>query len=60
MDYITSVSDETWEQTCRRYVPDLMEYDSGNTLFLKLMRKIGAPLKAEYKDDENIKIMEIL
>jgi surface carbohydrate biosynthesis protein len=51
MDYITSVSDEDWEQTRQSYVPDLMEYDPGNTRFLKLMRKIEVPLKQEYKDD---------
>jgi surface carbohydrate biosynthesis protein len=51
MDYITTVSDEEWEQTRQRYVPELMEYDSGNTRFLKLMREIGVPLKREYESD---------
>jgi len=51
MDYITTVSDEEWEQTRQRYVPELMEYDPGNTRFLKLMREIGVPLKAEYQND---------
>lgn len=49
MDYITTVSDEEWEQTRQRYVPELMEYDPGNTRFIKLMREIGVPLKEEYK-----------
>lgn len=49
MDYITTVSDEEWDQTRQRYVPELMEYDPGNTRFLKLMREIGVPLKEEYK-----------
>lgn len=49
MDYITMVSDEEWEQTRRRYIPELMEYDPGNTRFLKLMRELGVPLKAEYQ-----------
>ena len=48
MDYLTTVSDEEWEQTWRRYVPQLIEYDPGNTRFLKLMREIGVPLKREY------------
>jgi surface carbohydrate biosynthesis protein len=51
MDYITTVSDEEWEQTRHRYVPELMEYDPGNTRFLKLMCEIGVPLKAEYQND---------
>ncbi len=51
MDYITTVSDEEWEQTRQRYVPELMDYDPGNTRFLKLMRKIGVPLKEEYQND---------
>lgn len=51
MDYITTVSDEEWEQTRQRYVPELMEYDPGNTRFLKLMCKLGVPLKEEYQKD---------
>jgi surface carbohydrate biosynthesis protein len=49
MDYITTVSDEDWEQTRQRYIPELMEYDPGNTRFLNLMREIGVPLKPEYE-----------
>jgi len=51
MDYITTVSDEEWEQTRQRYVPELMKYDPGNTCFLKLMRELGVPLKREYQND---------
>ena len=51
MDYITTVNDEEWEQIRQRYVPELMEYDHGNTRFLKLMREIGVPLKREYNED---------
>ena len=51
MTYITNVSDEEWEQTRQRYVPDLMEYDSGNTRFVNLMRKLGVPLNPEYQTD---------
>jgi hypothetical protein len=51
MDYITTVNDEEWEQTRQQYVPDLMEYDPGNTRFLRLMRERGVPLKREYNDD---------
>ena len=51
MDYITTVNDEEWEQIRQRYVPELMEYDPGNTRFLKLMCEIGVPLKREYKND---------
>ena len=51
MDYITTVSDEEWEKTRQRYVPELMEYDPGNTRFLDLMREIGVPLKSEYQND---------
>ena len=50
MDYITTASDEEWERTRQRYIPELMEYDPGNTRFLKLMREIGVPLKREYKN----------
>ena len=48
MDYITTVNDEEWERTWQRYAPELMEYDPGNTRFLKLMHEIGVPLKREY------------
>lgn len=48
MDYITTVSDEEWELARRRHVSQLMEYDPGNTRFLKLMKEIGVPLKSEY------------
>jgi surface carbohydrate biosynthesis protein len=48
MDYITSVSDEEWEQMHQRYFPELMEYDPGNSRFLKLMRELCVPLKKEY------------
>ena len=51
MDYITTVNDEEWDKTRQQYIPDLMEYDPGNTRFLKLMREIGVPLKREYTDD---------
>jgi len=51
MTHITNVSDEEWEHTRQRYVPDLMEYNSGNTRFVKLMRKLGVPLKPEYQTD---------
>jgi len=53
MDYVTTVSDDEWEQTRRRYMPELMGYDPGNSRFLKLMRKLDVPLKKEYA-----KIME--
>ena len=51
MDYITSVNDEEWGQIRQRYVSELMEYDPGNTRFLKLMREIGVPLRREYRND---------
>jgi surface carbohydrate biosynthesis protein len=51
MNYVTTVSDEEWEQTCQRYVPELIEYDPGNSRFLKLMREIGVPLKREYQNN---------
>ena len=51
MDYITTVNDEEWEKTRQRYISELMEYDPGNTRFLKLMREIGVPLKREYMND---------
>lgn len=47
MDYITQVSDEEWEKTRQRYVPDLMEYDPGNTRFIKLMQELGVPLNEQ-------------
>lgn len=52
MDYITTVSDEEWELARRRHVSQLMEYDPGNTRFLKLMKEIGVPLKSEYYGDD--------
>lgn len=48
MDYITTVSDEEWEETRQRYVSELIEYDPGNTRFIKLMRELGVPLNPEY------------
>jgi len=51
MDYITTVSDEEWEQTRQGYIPELMEYDPGNTRFLNLMHEIGVPLKQECQHD---------
>jgi len=48
MGFITTVSDEEWQRVCQRFVPEIMEYDPGNTIFLKLMRKLGVPLRAEY------------
>jgi surface carbohydrate biosynthesis protein len=60
MDYITTVSDEEWEQTRLRYIPELMEYDPGNTRFIKLMREIGVPLKPKYEKEENIKSLGAL
>jgi len=51
MDYITTANDEEWKQICQRYVSELMEYDPGNTRFLKLMRELGVPLKREYRND---------
>jgi surface carbohydrate biosynthesis protein len=51
MDYITTVNDEEWKQTHQRYIPELIEYDPGNTRFLKLMREMGVPLKPEYQND---------
>ena len=51
MDYITSVKDKEWEQIRQRYVTELIEYDPGNTRFLKLMREIGVPLKQGCNND---------
>jgi len=50
MDYITKVTDEEWEQSIQCYIRELMQYDPGNTRFLKLMREIGVPLKREYNE----------
>ena len=50
MDYITTVSDEEWEKTRQRYVPDLIEYDPGNTKFIRLMRELGVPLNEQYQN----------
>lgn len=52
MDYVTTVSDDEWEQTRQKYVPELMEFDPGNTRFLKVMRDLKVPLKAE--DQANV------
>jgi len=51
MDYITTVNNVEWEQTSRRYVSELIEYDLGNTRFLDLMRELDVPLKRKYKKE---------
>ncbi|MHB8108783.1 MAG: LA_1612 family putative O-antigen biosynthesis protein [Syntrophorhabdaceae bacterium] len=51
MDYITTVENEEWERIRQRYIPELMEYDPGNTRFLSLMRELGVPLKDAYLAD---------
>jgi surface carbohydrate biosynthesis protein len=47
MDYITNVDDKAWEETRQKYVPDLMEFDPGNTKFVSLMKELQVPLKEE-------------
>ncbi len=48
MDYVTNVSDEEWEEVRQKYVLELIEFDPGNTRFLKLMKELQVPLKKEY------------
>lgn len=48
MDYITTVDDNEWEKTRQHYMSDIMEYDPGNTKFIKLMRELDVPLKPHY------------
>ena len=40
MDYIVNVNDEEWEEVRIKYIKDLIEYDPGNTKFLRLMKEI--------------------
>lgn len=40
MDYISTVSDEDWEKTRRRYASELMEFDPGNTRFIALLEAL--------------------
>jgi surface carbohydrate biosynthesis protein len=37
MSYISSVSDDAWEQVCCKDIPELMEFDGGNTQLLALL-----------------------
>lgn len=48
LDYITTVSDWEWNDTYKHYLLDLMEYDPGNTRFIKLMQDLGVPLKESF------------
>ena len=48
LDYLVSVSGADWEKTRAAVVPDLMEYDPGNTRFLSLMRKLDVRLNDQY------------
>lgn len=45
MDYLSTVGDEEWKQIHQKYLPELMEYDPGNSRFFKLMRELGVSLK---------------
>lgn len=48
MNYVMTVSDDEWEKTRQKYVPELIEFDPGNKKFLHLMKKLGVPLKENY------------
>jgi surface carbohydrate biosynthesis protein len=44
LDYLTTVDDGDWEQTRQQYIPQLMEYDPGNTRFISLMQLLAVSL----------------
>lgn len=46
MEYITSVSNEDWQDVSKKYSKMVMEYDPGNTKFLSLMEQLDVPLRA--------------
>ena len=44
MNYMLTVNDNEWEGTRKEYISQLIEYDPGNTKFLKLMKELQIPL----------------
>lgn len=42
--FVSTVTDEEWDHTCLPIVPQLMEYDPGNTRFKNLIESFGVPL----------------
>ena len=40
MDYLNTVSDQEWEQTCQKYTNKLMDFDPGNTRFVALLDQL--------------------
>lgn len=48
LDYLTTVSDVDWEKTRQQYVPNLIEYDPGNTRFIALLQALDVQLSDQY------------
>ena len=46
MDYITAVTDNEWDRIRKRYLPGMIEYDPGNSKFIRKMKTIGVPLNS--------------
>jgi surface carbohydrate biosynthesis protein len=44
MNYILNVNDEEWGNVLRTYISDLLIYDPGNSIFLKLMKQLQVSL----------------
>lgn len=44
--FVTTISDEEWGKTCLPIIPQLMEYNQGNTHFINLVESFGVPLGA--------------
>jgi len=40
MDYLIAVSDEKWEQIRKHYMPELIDFDPGNTKFITLLQEL--------------------
>ena len=47
LDYVTTVGDAEWTETWRKYGPDQMDYDPGNTRLKALLERLGMPTRNE-------------
>jgi surface carbohydrate biosynthesis protein len=50
LNFTVSSSDKEWNESCNKYIGNIMEYDSGNGNFLSIMKELGVPLKKEFVD----------
>ncbi|MBI3793714.1 MAG: hypothetical protein HY280_03170 [Nitrospinae bacterium] len=49
LGYLKRVGEEEWLKSSRETMEKIMHYDPGNTRFVKLMQKLGVPLKKEFQ-----------